>query len=156
MRSLARTLGRTGLCLCLLALAAGCRSTDAGRVGDPRDILLAQQSAWNRGDVDAFCALGYWRSPELTFFSGGDITRGYQETLARFRSRYASIGGEMGRLSFTHLDTVWSNDEAAVIRGRWALDFEQKPSVGGLFTLTLVNGEEGWRIVHDHTSAAES
>jgi hypothetical protein len=29
-------------------------------------VLKAQQTAWNRGDVDAFLK-GYWHSPELTF-----------------------------------------------------------------------------------------
>jgi len=144
------------LAVCLLALATGCRSTTATRTGDPRDVLLAQQSAWNRGDIDAFVALGYLRSPELTFYSGGEITQGYAATLRRFRSRYASIGNEMGRLSFTHLDTVWSNEEAAVVRGRWALDFEQKPSASGLFTILIVLDDDGWHIVHDHSSKAES
>lgn len=140
-----------------LALSvAGCVSTDTKRTGDPRDILIAQQSAWNRGDIDAFVALGYEPSPDLTFYSGGEITNGYADTLKRFRSRYATIGGEMGRLSFTHLETVWSNDEAAVVRGRWALDFETKPSTWGLFTILLVLGDDGWRIVHDHTSKDET
>ena len=139
-----------------LLLTAGCASTGGARIGDPRDILIAQQSAWNRGDIDAFVALGYQDSPALTFFSGGDITQGYSATLARFRKRYASIGKEMGRLSFTHLETVWSNDEAAVVRGRWALDFEKDPSLAGLFTLLLVHGPDGWRILHDHSSKEEA
>jgi len=29
-------------------------------------VLVAQQEAWNRGDVDAFLT-GYWHSEELTF-----------------------------------------------------------------------------------------
>ena len=29
-------------------------------------VLNAQQTAWNRGDVEAFL-VGYWHSPELTF-----------------------------------------------------------------------------------------
>ena len=33
-------------------------------------VLAAQESAWNRGDVDSFLQ-GYWRSPELTFSGTG-------------------------------------------------------------------------------------
>ena len=141
---------------CATLLVAGCASGGSSRLPDPRDVLIAQQSAWNRGDVDEFIALGYQRTPDLTFFSGGDITKGYEATRKRFLARYASPGNESGQLSFTHLETVWSSDEAAVVRGRWALDFEKKPSASGLFTLLLLYTEDGWRILHDHSSKAES
>jgi ketosteroid isomerase-like protein len=138
--------------LVLAALAPACRS--ARPVGDPTAILLAQQSAWNRGDLEAFMALGYWRSGDLTFFSGGEVTRGYEATLARYRRRYASAGAEMGRLAFRDVETVWADEAVAVVRGRWELDFATQPDAGGLFTLVLRRTSDGWRIVHDHTSSA--
>ena len=33
-------------------------------------VLKTQQDAWNRHDLESFMA-GYWNSPDLTFFSGG-------------------------------------------------------------------------------------
>ena len=38
-------------------------------------VLNAQQTAWNRGDVDAFLQ-GYWHSPELTFSGNNGVARG--------------------------------------------------------------------------------
>jgi ketosteroid isomerase-like protein len=142
---------RTRLLPIGVLLAAACRSA-AG--GDPADILLSQQSAWNRGDIDAFVELGYWRSPELTFFSGGDVAKGYDALLARYRRRYASQGAEMGRLAFRDVETIWSGPDMAVVRGRWTLDFAASEDASGLFTLVLRRLNDGWRIVHDHSSAA--
>ena len=140
------------LALCL-ALPCAC-TTSARHAHDPQAVLREQAAAWNRGDIDAFVSSGYWASGELTFFSGGDVTRGYDATLARFRARYAEGDAEMGRLTFADLETVWSGADAALVRGRWALDFERKDDVGGLFTLFLRDFDAGWRIVHDHTSVA--
>ncbi len=36
-------------------------------------VLRTQQEAWNHHDLDAFMT-GYWKSPELTFFSGANET----------------------------------------------------------------------------------
>ena len=62
-------------------------------------VLRTQQNAWNRHDLEGFMA-GYWKSDELTFFSGANVTRGWQATLDRYRRHYQSPGTEMGKLEF--------------------------------------------------------
>src|SRR5689334_4167030 len=49
-----------------------------------RAVLDGQVVAWNRGDLDGFMR-GYWNSPELSFFSGGTRTRGWQATMDRYQ-----------------------------------------------------------------------
>ena len=115
--------------------------------------LNAQVEAWNRGDLDAFMQ-GYWNSPELTFFSGGATTKGWQPTLDRYRKRYQSAGSEMGKLAFDDLQVTVFDNDAAFVRGRWQLKMSNGKQSGGLFTLILRRRPEGWRIVHDHTSLA--
>jgi beta-aspartyl-peptidase (threonine type) len=116
-----------------------------------RKVLADQVSAWNRGDLETFMD-GYWRSPELTFFSGGTVTKGWQGTLERYRKRYQSEGQEMGKLSFRDLDVQVPGPDAAVVRGRFELT-RSKDKPTGLFTLVFRRLPEGWRIVHDHTSS---
>jgi ketosteroid isomerase-like protein len=145
------------LALSLGASALGCASMPYF-FGTPREhilhVLSTQEDAWNRGDVEGFMHEGYWESPELTFFSGGDVTTGFEPVLARYQKRYKTEGAEMGKLAFTNLDVVQISDRAAIVRGRWDLDFEQKADVGGLFTLVMRRIDGAWRIVHDHTSVA--
>src|SRR5262249_32222480 len=50
-------------------------------------VLNKQVEAWNRRDLEAFMQ-GYWRSPELTFYSGASPLSGWQSTLDRYRQRY--------------------------------------------------------------------
>ena len=116
-----------------------------------RGVLDAQVAAWNRGDLEAFMA-GYWASPELSFFSGGERTQGWDATLERYRKRYRSEGQEMGRLTFSELKVDVLGADSALVRGRFQL-VRSKDKPGGLFTLLFRRLPEGWRIVHDHTSS---
>jgi len=119
-------------------------------------VLHAQVEAWNRGDVQGFMAAGYWPSSELTFYSQGSVTRGYEPVLARYLRRYKSEGTEMGRLTFGAIEVEPLGEGAALARGRWDLALREKPAVGGLFSLVLRRLPEGWRIVHDHTSVDDA
>ena len=144
---------RSGLAILALALAAGCASERSAR-HEVEAVVRAQEAAWNSGDVAGYMRAGYWQSEGLTFFSQGDVTRGYGPVLARYTERYASNGAEMGHLDFKDLETVVLGSDAALVRGRWHVDFEKKDDAGGLFTLILRKSPNGWRIVHDHTSVA--
>lgn len=116
-----------------------------------QDVLDAQVAAWNRGDLEEFMK-GYWRSPELTFFSGKEIHAGWQATIDRYRKRYQAEGRDkMGTLSFNELKIELLGPDSAFVRGRWKLLTGKEP-LGGLFTLVFRKKQDGWRIVHDHTS----
>lgn len=143
----------------LLAALAACSSTQPAPLpnaqrdaGEILGVIRAQEASWNRGEVDGFMSAGYLESPELTFYSQGDVTKGYQPVLARYTKRYKSEGAEMGHLEFSNVETLSLGADAALARGRWQLSFQKKKPVGGLFTLVFRHTSGGWRIVHDHTS----
>jgi beta-aspartyl-peptidase (threonine type) len=114
-------------------------------------LLREQVAAWNAGDIDAFMK-PYWKSDQLTFSSGGTTTRGYNATLARYKHRYPTVA-EMGTLDFSELDFLTLGAEAIQVLGTWHLVDSHGEPVGGRFTLVFRRLEDGWKIVHDHTSA---
>lgn len=144
-------MSRILLTLALLSVAAICAAEDSQPV---RVVLQRQQEAWNRHDLDGFMA-GYWNSPELTFFSGAKMLSGWQATLERYRKNYQSEGREMGKLEFSDLNIQMLAADAAFVRGAWHLTMSDGKTPHGLFTLVFRKFPEGWKIVHDHTSAAE-
>jgi beta-aspartyl-peptidase (threonine type) len=117
-------------------------------------ILRMQQDAWNHHDLDGFMK-GYWNSPDLTFFSGAKQTAGWQATLDRYRATYASPGHEMGKLEFSGLRIEILSQDAAFVRGAWHLTMPDGKTPHGMFTLIFREFPDGWKIIHDHTSAAE-
>ena len=112
-------------------------------------VMDDQVAAWNKGDVDGFMK-GYWNSPEMTFVSGNNVTRGWQPTLERYKKGY-DTRAKMGVLSFSELEITVLGKDAAVVMGRFTLERESdKPT--GMFTLTFRKFKDGWKIIHDHTS----
>jgi len=115
-------------------------------------VLTTQQSAWNRGDIDAFME-GYWKHEALRFASGGNVTNGWQATIDRYKARYTDRAA-MGTLDFSGLDIEVLSQDAAVVHGRWVLErATDRPS--GLFTLVFRNFGSGWVIVSDTTTSAD-
>ena len=96
---------------------------------------------------------GYWNSPELTFFSDAKEHDGWQATIDRYLATYSSPGHEMGKLDFSGLRVVVLSQDSAFVRGSWKLTMSDGKTPHGLFTLVFRKFPEGWKIVHDHTSA---
>jgi ketosteroid isomerase-like protein len=146
-----------GLSLCLAVLATnlttGCasRSTPGSAVAEVRAVLERQVIDWNQGNVAAFLT-AYAHEPTTRFASGGDVTLGFEPVRARYERRY-SDPAKMGRLGFHDVEVQVVGPDAALVFGRWELqDLPDVPH--GLFTLLFRRQADGWRIVHDHTSAA--
>ncbi len=114
-----------------------------------------QERYWNKGDLDGFM-VHYWKSEELLFSSGGDVTKGWQATYDRYQKKYKADGKEMGQLKFTIDDPEAVGPEAVVVRGKWALAKSDGSNPHGLFTLLFRRIDGEWKIVSDHTSAAET
>jgi ketosteroid isomerase-like protein len=117
-------------------------------------VLHVQQDAWNRHDLEGFMA-GYWNSQELTFFSGAQVNHGWQAAIDRYRAKYTSAGHEMGKLDFSDLRIEMLGADAAFVRGAWHLTMSDGKTPHGIFTLVFRRFPDGWKIVHDHTSAAD-
>jgi len=130
---------------------------NTGKMIGEKSAFLAlknQEWCWNNGDLDGFMA-HYWNSEELYFSSGGDVTKGWQATYDRYQKRYKGEGKEMGKLTFTSDRPEAVGPEAVIVRGKWALTKPDGGTPHGLFTLLFRRIDGEWKIVSDHTSAAE-
>ena len=150
-----RLASRFGITLVLtlvlpLAELAGASAGKSSPEQAVRAVLDAQVAAWNRGDLLAFMS-GYWNDPALTFYSGSNVTSGWQATLERYQKRYQAPGSEMGKLDFSELE-IHAFGDGAWVGGRWHLKLSDGKDLGGLFTLIFRKTPAGWKIVHDHTS----
>jgi ketosteroid isomerase-like protein len=115
-------------------------------------FLKKQQADWNNGDVDAFMS-AYWKSPDLTFVGAGGLQRGYDAVYARYKKSYPD-GATMGHLDFSELEFHFTGNDGVLVIGHWHLTRDkEKGDIGGLFSLVWQRFPEGWRIIHDHTSA---
>lgn len=135
----------------ILAYAQGAQETQAQKSKAIRAVMNAQVAAWNKGDLEGYMA-GYWRSPDLEFYSGTTVTKGWDATLERYKKRYQQGGNEMGTLDFSDLDIHTNSSGVAWVSGKWHLKMKDGSERGGLFTLIFHKMSDGWEIIHDHTS----
>jgi ketosteroid isomerase-like protein len=140
------------LALLLLSTATAFAKTeglnDAAAI---REVIVQQQSAWNRHDLVAFMS-GYWNSPDLSFFSGAHETQGWQGALERYQKAYQGPGHDMGELEFANLRIEMLSPDSAFVRGEFHLTMPDGKTPHGLFTLIFKKFPDGWKIVHDHSS----
>ncbi len=122
-----------------------------GEEADIRAVLNAQVTAWNRGDLKGYMQ-GYWQSPELTFFAGEKESAGWEAAYQRYRAAYVGKNREMGKLTFTNLRVERLGGEAAFVRGHWQLTMKDEKQRSGLFTVVFRKFDDGWHIIHDHSS----
>lgn len=119
---------------------------------EARTLLETQAAAWNRGDLEAFCAV---YADDALFLTAFGLTKGRDEVLARYKARYPDAAAR-GTLSFEVLSAdvlaplpAKKAADAIGLVARWKISHADKPAAEGLTLLTLVRFPGGWRIVHD-------
>jgi ketosteroid isomerase-like protein len=128
-------------------------------------VLDVQAAAWNRGDLEAFCAV---YAADAVLASPAGLERGREALLARYRAKYPDAASR-GALSFaieetrltsgleaTALGTAMPVDvHGASLLARWTLTYAGKPPVTGRTLIVLrqrpgaAEGQPRWEIVQD-------
>ncbi|HEY6413027.1 MAG TPA: nuclear transport factor 2 family protein [Edaphobacter sp.] len=118
---------------------------------DITKVLLAQEAAWNKGDLEAFIQ-GYKNSPD-TLFVTHQVFRGVDGMLDEYRHNYPSRAA-MGTLGFSELEVHPLDEKFAVVIGKYHLDRSKKDggNADGVFSLVFEKTDQGWKIIVDHTS----
>jgi ketosteroid isomerase-like protein len=93
----------------------------------------------------------YWKSPDTEFVGAGGINRGWDAVLARYRKGYPDAKA-MGQLSFSDLEIKMLCPDVAYAMGEFHL-VREKDHPSGVFTVIVKKFPEGWRIIHDHSTA---
>jgi len=114
-----------------------------------RKILDKQTTTWNLGNIDEFMTT-YWENDSLEFISTDGITRGYANTLNRYKTKYTDTV-KMGKLFFTIVSTKKLSPEYYFVVGKWHLT-RTIGDVGGMFSLLFKKIKSKWVIITDHSS----
>ena len=114
-------------------------------------VILAQEAAWNRGDLKAFSE-AYKNSPD-TLLVTNTVNRGFEGLVEAYRRDYPNRAS-MGTLSYSELEAHPLDERFAVVIGRYHLERGKKEggNADGLFSLVLEKTDKGWKIIVDHTT----
>jgi uncharacterized protein (TIGR02246 family) len=114
-------------------------------------VLLAQETAWNQGDLNSF-ANGYKDAPD-TLFITKQISRGFAGLVDEYKHDYPNRGA-MGTLSYSELEVRTLDENFAVAIGKYHLDRGKKEggNADGVFSQVFEKTDKGWKIIIDHTT----
>ena len=134
-----------------LAFAQGQLKTASQQELDVIKVLLKQEAAWNRGDIDAF-AEGYKDSPD-TLFINNLIQRGFAGMKADYHHNYPTKE-TMGQLTFSELEVHPIDEKVAVCVGKYKIERSKKNggNAESIFSMVFEKTEAGWKIVVAHTT----
>ena len=130
-------------------IVAAALAADAGAPQTEREKVTAflndQAQAWNRGDLDSFCAVYV---DDAVFFSPTGVARGRDQVLARYKKRYPDKVA-MGTLTFDFVD-VRIAGEVASVGAKWTLTYSGRtPASTGHTLVVLQRRGASWVIVQD-------
>jgi ketosteroid isomerase-like protein len=114
-------------------------------------VLLAQERAWNAGNLRGFLET-YKSSPDIVIISNG-IARGFETLYATYLKNYPDRAS-MGTLSFEDLEPHLLDDHFATATGKFRLERAKNKggNVTGIFSLVLEKTADGWKVILDHTT----
>ena len=114
-------------------------------------VLIAQENAWNKGDLTAFTDT-FKDSPD-TLVITHQVSRGFAGLLDEYKHDYPNKAA-MGTLAYSDLEVHPLDENFAVVVGKYHLERSKKDGgvAEGLFSLVLENTDKGWRIIVDHTT----
>lgn len=141
------------------ACRAGSRPTTATTPLADRTALTQQITAqlgraaadWNRGDLNGFLS-DYAAEGTTTFVDGRRARHGIDFIRGNYAPRFAP-GARRDSLRFEEVDARPLSPTLAVITARFLLHRGSQITASGPFSLVMERREEGWKILHDHSSS---
>ena len=139
--------------LCLLPTGRRAVAQDADSLAtvtqqqlDVVKVVLAQQAAWNKGDMDGYLAR-LKDAADTTAMLGGPV-RGLANIRSSFHINYPNKDA-MGTLEYSDVEARALGEKFALATGKYHLDRSRKGGgpADGVFTEVLEKTAAGWQVV---------
>jgi len=137
------------LALCVPALAAQQKDqlfTATRQQLDATKVLLAQETAWNQGDLDGY--LSHYKDAPDTQAILGSAARGLDTIRNAFRQNFPNRDS-MGRLENSEVEVRALGENFILATGRYHLSRSRKGGgdATGTFTEILEKTAAGWQVI---------
>ncbi|CAM4385182.1 DUF4440 domain-containing protein [Zobellia roscoffensis] len=111
-----------------------------------QNILDDQATAWSNHNLEKFMQ-GYWKSDELTYYSRGKITKGWQTTLDNYKKGYPTKA-QTGTLNFKVDQITKITEDSYYVMGQYFLTREVGDA-NGTFMIIFKKIDGEWKIIAD-------
>lgn len=124
-------------------------SADSSEItAEIQKVLDLQTGCWNHGNIECFTSY-YANKPYSCIMGSEGPICGQKNITEVYQKAYPE--GEMGKLSFADVEIHPLSSSIGLVRGRYILEYPDKPSDSGWYTLVFEKFGERWMIVGDQT-----
>lgn len=118
---------------------------------DVTKVLLQQENAWNKGDLDGYLAR-YKDAPDTQAILAGPV-RGLSNIRSAFRLNYPNHDS-MGQLQQTEIEVRALGEEYALATGKYHLGRTRKAGgdADGIFVEVFEKTATGWQVIFSETT----
>lgn len=114
-------------------------------------IILAQQNAWNKGDLDGY--LSHYKDAPDTQAVLANLVRGVDNIRAAYRQNFPNKDA-MGEIEDTDIDVRTMGDNYALATGKYHLNRSKKSggSIDGTFMELFEKTPNGWQVIFSQST----
>jgi uncharacterized protein (TIGR02246 family) len=114
-------------------------------------IILAQQNAWNKGDLDAY--LSHYKDAQDTQAVLANLVRGVDNIRSAYKQNFPSKDS-MGTIEDTDIEVKALGDNYALATGKYHLNRPKKSggAVEGTFMELFEKTQAGWQIIFSQST----
>jgi uncharacterized protein (TIGR02246 family) len=114
-------------------------------------IILAQQNAWNKGDLDGY--LSHYKDAPDTQAVLANLVRGVDNIRAAYRQNFPNKDA-MGEIEDTDIDVRAMGDSYALATGKYHLNRSKKSggAIDGTFMELFEKTPNGWQIIFSQST----
>ncbi len=139
-----------GVATLVLTACAGPTAAPSDMSATVQSLLEASAAAWNAGDLDGFLA-DYHETTRTSFVSGERVRYGSAWIREHYAPHFAP-GAARDSLRFERVRAQALGTDHLLATARYVLHAGETVTSSGPFTLVLMRVDDGWKIIHDHTS----
>lgn len=119
---------------------------DVTNVDAVRRAIETQVAAWNRGDLDGFCAL---YADDALFVSPAGLTRGRALVRERYEKKYGTDKSSMGTLAIEVIEARAIDAGAVSVAAKWTLEWSGREPATGHTLIVFAKRDGAWHLVQD-------
>ena len=110
-------------------------------------VMDSSANEWNRGHLEVFMSI-YDPSATMTMAKG---PAGMDAIRSLYETKYFTGGMPKQNLRYSDMKVRLLGRDYALLTGAFTLYGNNLPERSGVYSLVMVHGKNGWKILHDHS-----
>ncbi|WP_259070041.1 YybH family protein [Mucilaginibacter sp. X4EP1] len=138
------------LLFCLFFMVTKAQAQVADTSAAAKEIIQTMNSStdeWNKGHLDAF--MNMYDPSATMMMPTGPVA--IQLIRALYQNKYFNGGMPKQNLRYSDMQVRFLGDNYALLTGAFTLYGNNLPDRSGRYSLVMVHGKNGWKILHDHS-----